>query len=133
MRIVCPNSMKLNRIPIKTELGVGGGAFSAGRVGRSPSPSQRASEHSCPPGTSLPTFLPAFTGARRERVAPVSFAPASRSPKMVKSSGQPMLVVRPLAVIEDRVLRSQVTAIRLEPRVDELGLNRHDAAIVSRG
>ena len=43
-----------------------------------------------------------------------------------------MLVVRPLTIIEDRVLRRQTRGVRVEPGIDMFGFDRNDAAIVSR-
>ena len=47
------------------------------------------------------------------------------------SGGQPMFVVRSLAIIEDRVQRFQVARVGIQPCVDVLRLDRNDAAIVA--
>ena len=42
-----------------------------------------------------------------------------------------MLVVRPLAIVQDGVLRRQLPAIRLKPRIDVLGPDLNDAAVMA--
>ncbi|CAE6885446.1 hypothetical protein R70199_02786 [Paraburkholderia domus] len=44
-----------------------------------------------------------------------------------------MFVVRPLAVIEDGVLRSQIGQIRIEPCIDVFRFDRNNAAIMTGG
>lgn len=43
---------------------------------------------------------------------------------------QLVLVVRPIPVIQDRVQRGQVAAVRLQPGVEVLCLDRHDATVM---
>ena len=45
--------------------------------------------------------------------------------------GEPMLIVRPLTIIENRVHRGQIGLLRIEPPVEVLGLDRNDATIVT--
>lgn len=44
-----------------------------------------------------------------------------------------MLVVRPVAIVEDRVQIADPPGIGIEPRIDVLRLDRNDAAIVTGG
>ena len=49
----------------------------------------------------------------------------------VTSSRQPVLVIRPRAVVEDRVQSGEVAGIRIEPSIDMLRLDRNDAAVMT--
>lgn len=42
-----------------------------------------------------------------------------------------MLVIRPRAVVQDRVQRSEIARIRIEPGIDLLRLDRNDAVLAN--
>ena len=82
------------------------------------------------------SFIPAKAGIQF-RISEVKWIPAfagmTRGGAPTALRRHPMLVIRPLAVIEDRVERVEIVRIGIEPGVDIGGLDRDDAAIMSRG
>src|SRR6516225_6295664 len=50
--------------------------------------------------------------------------------RALTSCGQPVLVIRPLAIVEDRVLLAQMGTVGLQPRIDVFRADRDDAAVM---